>query len=372
MRVQTLFCVLLVACSGPAAKERAVPPVGVPPVGVPQAEGGGAETVPPVDLAEARPSVPPEGSVAPPPLVLRELRTGIMGTELNIRALGSDATLVDRAMAAAVEELQRVETLMTDWRPSELTRLNDAHGTGPHAVPEELAAIISRGVELHGLTRGAFDITYASAGKLWDFKADPPRVPDAEAVRAALGGVDASRVRVDPRAFTVDLPQGSRIGLGGIAKGYGVDRAMAVLREHGVEHGIVDAGGDMKVLGKKFGEPWKIAIKHPRERERAMAVLRLTNGCVVTSGDYERFFELDGKRFHHIIDPRTGFPARGCLSASVVAPNAEFADALATALCVLGPADGLALIESLPRVEAILVGMDGEVHVSPGLKGTIR
>ena len=190
-------------------------------------------------------------------------------------------------------------------------------------------------------------------------------------VREALTKIGASRVAIDPQTNTVDLPAGMRVGLGGIAKGYGVDRAIAVLRAHGVEPASVDAGGDMKLLGKKDGELWEIAIKHPRDRERAIAVLRLTNRCVVTSGDYERFFEIDGKRFHHIIDPRTGYPTTGCMSATVVAPNAEYADALATAMCVLGPESGLKLIESLPRVEALLVGMDGEVAVSSGLKDSV-
>ncbi len=123
----------------------------------------------------------------------------------------------------------------------------------------------------------------------------------------------------------------------------------------------------MKILGNNFGEPWEIAIKHPRDRDRAMASLKLSNTCIVTSGDYERFFEKNGKRYHHIIDPRTGYPSEGCLSATVVAPEAEFADALATAMCVLGPERGLEIIENLDRVEAILVGMDGIVIPSSGL-----
>jgi thiamine biosynthesis lipoprotein len=147
---------------------------------------------------------------------------------------------------------------------------------------------------------------------------------------------------------------------------------MTVLRDLGIQHAVVDAGADMKVFGRKFGEPWEIAIKHPRDRDRAMAVLRLSNSSVVTSGDYERFFELDGKRYHHIIYPRTGYPSTGCLSASVVAGNAEYGDALATAMCVLGPEKGLEFIESLKRVEAILVGLDGEVHVSTGLRGMVK
>lgn len=316
-------------------------------------------------------ATPPETPAASP-LILRARVETVMGTKLEIKVLGDDAEQLDRATEAAVREIRRVEDLMTDWRDSELTRLNDAAGKGPRKVPTELASIVSRAVEMHKLTGGAFDVTYAAVGALWDFKKRPAVVPDAEAIRGALRFVDASRVQVDPLKSTVQLPEGMRLGLGGIAKGYGVDRAMAMLVEHGVRDAIVDAGGDLKVLGKKFGKPWEIAIRHPRDRGRAMALLRLSNTCVVTSGDYERFFEKDGKRYHHIIDPRSGYPSTGCLSATVVAQNAEFADSLATALCVLGPEEGLRLVERLRRVEALVVGMDGKPHASSGLEGFVR
>jgi thiamine biosynthesis lipoprotein len=305
---------------------------------------------------------------APRQDVLRTWTGAVMGTELLIEAVGPDGESLDLAIAAAVAELERVEDLMTDWRPSELTRLNDAAGAGPHTVPHELARHIARGVKFGELTGGAFDITYAGVGKLWDFKRVPPVVPDAATVAAALEVVGYQRLGVDLEADTVELPEGMRIGLGGIAKGYGVDRAMKVLMDHGVEHGLVNAGGDLKALGRKLGESWQIAIRHPREEERVLAVIPVVNTCVVTSGDYARFFEHDGVRYHHIIDPRTGYPSTGCMSATVVAPDAAAADALATAMCVLGPEEGLAIIEKLPRVEALLVDMEGAVHVSAGLR----
>ena len=319
-----------------------------------------------VAVQESSPPVADDG------LVLRERALGVMGTELEIKVLGRDPALLEKALDAAVAEIERVEDLMTDWRPSPLMELNAAAGQGPVEVAPELAALISRGLRFGELTGGAFDITYAGAGKLWDFKRQPPVVPDEEAVRAALAHVGYRRVRVDLEKSTVDLPEGMRLGLGGIAKGYGVDRAMAVLLDRGIEHGIVSAGGDLKVLGRKFGKPWEIAIRHPRDRERVLAVLPVSNTCVMTSGDYERFFEHEGKRYHHILDPRTGFPATGCMSATVVAQDAADADSLATAMCVLGPKKGLALVEDLPRVEALLVGMDGKVHVSSGLGAGAR
>jgi thiamine biosynthesis lipoprotein len=304
--------------------------------------------------------------------VARERHLGVMGTDLHVRALGTDADELDGALEAAIAELQRVEDLMTDWRPSPLMDVNAAAGQGPRRTDVELAAIISRGLELGRLSRGAFDISYAGVGHLWDFKSVPPVVPDAAAIERALPSVGFHRIHVDANKSTVDLPAGMKIGLGGIAKGYGVDRAMTVLRKRGVEHAIVNAGGDLKVLGRDGEEPWVLAVKHPRDRERVIAVLRLSNVAFATSGDYERFFERGGERYHHIIDPRTGYPSVGSISASVVAPSAELADALATALCVLGPAEGLPIIEGIDRVEAIVVGMEGDVHASTGLREALR
>lgn len=303
---------------------------------------------------------------APQP-VLRERVLGVMGTSLEIRAVGTDVAALDAAIDAAVREIQRVEDLMTDWRPSPLEDLNAAAGLGPQRVPREIAEIVQLAIDVGDLTGGAFDVTFAGVGKLWDFKAKPPRVPTDDEIAAALAVVDYRRLRVDPEASTVELPAGARIGLGGIAKGYGVDRAMAVLMEHGVEHGMVNAGGDLKALGRKLGEPWEIAIVHPRDTERVIAVIPVSNTCVVTSGDYQRFFDVDGRRYHHILDPRTGRPSEGCMSATVVAPDAALADALATSMCVMGPERGLALIERLPRVEALLVDMEGAVHATRGL-----
>ena len=304
--------------------------------------------------------------------VRRHYQTGVMGTALEFVVWGADTNTLDQAILAAEKEMRRIEDLMTDWRSSPLQDLNCAAGAGPVVVERELAAIIARSLAVSKLTHGAFDPTYASAGTLWDFKADPPVIPGKKRIEEALTHVGADRVQVNSETLEIRLPKGSRIGLGGIAKGYGVDRAMQVLRDAGVRHAMVNAGGDMKLLGRDGGHPWEIAIKNPRNPDKALAVLHLSNQCLVTSGDYERFVEWEGERYHHILDPRTGYPATGCMSASVVAPNAELADALATALCVLGPEKGLALIQSLEHVEALVVGMDGQVHTTPGLDAANR
>ena len=314
-----------------------------------------------------QPQDQPQEQKEQPRLELREHRGSVMGTSLQITVLGPDAEVLEEAIAAALAELKRVEDKFTTWRPSELTRLNDKAGAGPQQVSQEQARLIARALKIGELTKGAFDVTFKSFGRLWNFKAKPPVVPSAEQIKEALQRVGYQKVKVDLKANTVSLPKGTAIGLGGIAKGYGVDRAMRVLMKRGIKHALVNAGGDLKALGRRHGQSWEIAIKHPREREWVLAVLPVSNVCVVTSGDYERFYEHEGKRYHHILDPRTGYPSEGCMSATVVAPDAAFADALATAMCVLGPEEGLAIIESLPRVEAILVDLKGKVHLSKGL-----
>jgi len=300
--------------------------------------------------------------------LLREWRGGVMGTGFQIEAIGKDAAELDRVIALALDELRRVEDVFTVWRESELTRLNARAGQGPVPVSPEMAQLLAISVECGRVTDGAFDVTYFPLRPLWNYKAEHPTLPTEEAIQSALKLVDYRRLAVDREASTVELPPGFSIDLGGIGKGYGIDRAMDVLLANGIQNGLVQAGGDTKALGRKFDKPWQIAIKNPRHKDEVFAVLPVVNQCVQTSGDYERFFEIDGKRYHHIVDPRTGRPSEGCMSATVIGPEATFDDGIATAMCVLGPEAGMAVIEKLERREAVLVGMDGKVHLSSGLQ----
>jgi thiamine biosynthesis lipoprotein len=300
--------------------------------------------------------------------LLREWRGGVMGTSFQLEAIGTDVAELDRVLGLVLDELRRVEDVFTVWRESELTRLNQRAGQGPIPVSQEMAEVIAIGLECGRVTHGAFDISYFPLRPLWNYKSEHAVLPSQQAIEAALAFVGYARILVDREHGTVELPAGFSLDLGGIAKGYGVDRGMRVMLEQGIENGLVQAGGDTKALGRKFDRPWQIAIKHPRQKDEVFAVLPVVNQCVQTSGDYERFFEIDGKRYHHIIDPRTGWPSQGCMSATVIGPEATFCDGIATAMCVLGPEAGMAIIEQLERVEAVLVGMDGEVHLSSGLK----
>jgi thiamine biosynthesis lipoprotein len=200
-------------------------------------------------------------------------------------------------------------------------------------------------------------------------------VPEPVEIEAAAALVDYSLMENDYAAGKVFLPSsGMALDLGGIAKGYIVDRGLELLARSGIGHALLNAGGDIGILGPKpDGSPWRIGVKHPRRDDELIAVISwLKKGAVVTSGDYERFFEEDGERYHHILDPRTGYPARNLLSATVVAPTAIEADALSTALFVMGPQRGLELVESLPGVEAILVTPQLELLISSGLQDCVE
>lgn len=292
-----------------------------------------------------------------------------MGSELAIEVYGPDRTACERAIAEALAEIDAMDKLMTDWKPvSPLMDINDAAGTRPVAVSPELFFIIKRSLQISEMTEGAFDISFAGAGKLWNWRAAEPSIPDPETVRAALRNVGWRGIVLDERARTVFLSRsGMRIGLGGIGPGYAGDRAMARIKDCGIRNAMIDLSGDLLVIGRRGKDPWRIGIKHPRRPETNLAVIPLTDAAISTSGDYERFFQKDGKRYCHIIDPRTGYPANQCQSVTIIAPALAVADALATAVFVLGPDKGLDLVEKMEGVQALIVAADGTVRMSRGL-----
>ena len=275
---------------------------------------------------------------------------------------------VGGAIAAAFAEVARIESIMSEWRAdSPLSAINAAAGKGMVAVPPELRAIIERGIAYGELTDGAFDITWRGMGGLWRFDAGfvPP---STESIRAALALVEFRLIAIDRNR--VGLPRaGMAIGLGGMAKGYALDRAGAVLRKLGFDDFLIDGGGDLLCSGKRQGQPWRIGVQVPRgDRRELMALLKLTSGAVTTSGDYERFRIVDGVRYHHIIDPRTGQPARNSRSVTVVAPTAEEADVLATAIFVLGPVEGFRLAAAKDGIDLLAVDAEGHRWMTDGFR----
>ncbi len=240
-------------------------------------------------------------------------------------------------------------------------------------VSPEVLALVQRALSVSRLTEGAFDVTWLSVGRLWDFKAAHPTKPDPAAIRQALGGVGADKVVVDTAAGTIYLrdPR-TRIGFGAIGKGWAANEGVRVLRAHGATGGVVNAGGDLLAFGRREdGKPWRVGIANPLARDHVFGYVEVTDRAVVTSGDYESFVVIDGERFSHILDPRTGYPAKQVRSATILCPDAELADALATGVSVMGVEEGLALIDALNGVEGLLVDMNGKVHLSKNLAGRI-
>jgi thiamine biosynthesis lipoprotein len=320
------------------------------------------------EVEQVAPAAEPEPRPEPVSVINRGISA--LGTLFEITVVGRGAA-AEQAIQAAFAEVRRVEDLLTTWKPeAPLARVNEAAGGKPVSVPAEVMELIERSIEVSKRTGGAFDVTFASMGKLWDFGVDAPSLPDPREVARRIKLIDFRKLELDRENGTVRLARkGMRLSLGAVAKGYAADRAGAVLRERGHGDFIVFGGGDLLVSGSRGAEPWSVGIQDPRKQTRRFAKLTVPEGgAVVTSGDYERFFVVDGKRYHHIINPRTGFPAQGAISVTVLAPDAILADALATGVFVLGPDEGMALIESDPQLEAIIVDDELDVHVSSGLK----
>ncbi len=272
-------------------------------------------------------------------------------------------------------EFDRLESLLSVWRPdSDVVRLNTAAGDHPVPVSADTRAVLLAAHQASEWTHGKFDITFGALADLWKFDHDQDNViPSADAIRARLPLVDYQVVQVDRPAGTAYITRkGSRVHLGGIGKGYAVDKAVAMLRARGMRDFMIQSGGDMYVGGLKDGRPWALGIADPRGEHQVFATLELSDGTFSTSGDYERFFMHDGRRYHHLIDPDAGEPARGCRSVTIVARQALWADALSTGVFILGPVEGMALIERLPDVEGVIVSASNEVLISSGLRDKVH
>jgi thiamine biosynthesis lipoprotein len=294
-----------------------------------------------------------------------------MGSELRLTAWTTDEHAAVAAFDAVVAEFERLEALMSVWRAgSDILRLNAAAGDHPVPVSPEVVELLGIARQVSEWTAGAFDVTFGALSDLWKFDHDQDNtIPDPAIVRRRLPLVDYRALDVDPRAGTAFLGRkGMRAHLGGIGKGYAVDRAVTMLRSRGLRDFMIQAGGDLYVAGLKNGRPWRLGIRDPRgPAGKSFALLDLSDGTFSTSGDYERYFMKDGHRYHHILDLRRGEPARGCRSVTLVTDRAVLADALAKGVFILGPDAGMALIEKLPGVEGVIVSATNEVRVSSGL-----
>jgi FAD:protein FMN transferase len=295
-----------------------------------------------------------------------------MGTELHLTAWEADIPKTVNAFEDAFHEVDRLDDLMTVWRDtSDIQRVNAAAGDRPAPVSPEVREVLRIARQISEWTGGKFDVTFGVLSGLWKFDQDQDNtIPNPDEIRARLPFIDYRAVDINDRSGTVSITKkGARVNLGGIGKGYAVDRVVAILRRHGLHDFMIQFGGDMYVSGQRGDRPWRIGIRDPRgPAERSIAAIDLSNGTFSTSGDYERAFIKDGRRYHHILDPATGEPARGCRSVTIIAEQAVVADALATGVFVMGPEEGMALVERLPNIEGVIVTSHNDVLVSSGLR----
>ncbi|NPA46875.1 MAG: FAD:protein FMN transferase [Chlorobi bacterium] len=291
----------------------------------------------------------------------------LMGSAFEISVVEEDSVKAAADIDAAVVEIRRIEKLISSWDPdSETSEINRNAGIRPVKVSRELFMLIKRSLAISRITDGAFDITYASMDRIWHFDGTMKRMPSPEAIRQSVEKVGYQNVILDEKNMTVFLKKkGMKIGFGGIGKGYAADRAKQLLIKRGVKAGIINASGDLNTWGKApDGRSWTVAIVNPLNKYKTFALVPVSDRAVATSGNYEKYVVFDGVRYSHIINPKTGYPATGIISVSVFAPAAELADALATAVFVMGIDVGLNMINQLPGVEAIIVDDKGGVHTS--------
>ena len=299
-----------------------------------------------------------------------------MGSTLTLTASTADDVAVGAAFEAVFAEFARLEKLMSTWSAdSDVSRINRFAGVRPVRVSSEVREVLTIARQLSEQTGGKFDVTFGVLSGLWKFDHDQDNVlPDMREVHRRRPLIDYRAVQIDHTAGTVFLARkGMSLHLGGIGKGYAIDRAAAILRRSGLRDFMVQSGGDIYVAGMKDGRPWRLGIQDPRgAANRSFAEIDLSDGTFSTSGDYERYFMKNGRRYHHILDPETGEPARGARSATIVSNLAVHADGLSTAVFILGPGPGMALIERLPDVEGVIVSDKNEVLISSGLRNTVR
>ena len=295
----------------------------------------------------------------------------LMGSKMNLTVVALDQLEGDGYIDMAVGEISRIEKLISSWDSNSQTSLiNNNAGIKPVEVDEELFNLIHRAVKISGLTRGAFDISYASMDKIWKYDGSMTELPDSRLIEQSISKVGYGGIVLNYENQTVFLKlKGMKIGFGAIGKGYAADKAKALLKSKGVKSGIINASGDLYAWGKQpDGSDWKVGITNPINPQKIFSWLPVNNQAVVTSGNYEKYVMFDGVRYSHIIDPRTGYPSTGVLSTTVFAQSAELADALATSLFVMGVEVGLDFINQIDGLECIIVDKNNKLHTSTNIK----
>ncbi|MDH5228363.1 MAG: FAD:protein FMN transferase [Gammaproteobacteria bacterium] len=297
-----------------------------------------------------------------------EREEAIMGTRVAVQLWSEDPQQAVDAIDAVMADMHRTDDLMSTYKPeSQLSQVNAHAYERAVQVDADIIDVVQKSIEYSRLSEGVFDVTYASVGYLYDYRTH--QHPTEAQIAAALPGVDYRQLLVDPQARTIRfMKPGMRIDLGGIAKGWAVDRGIEILRRAGIRHAMVNAGGDTALLGDRLGKPWVVGIRDPRKAGAVVARIPLQDEAISTSGDYERYFEENGQRYHHIIVPGTGKSPDAVRSVTVIGANATRTDGLTKTVFILGVERGMAFIRKLGDVEAVIVDKDGQVFYSAGLE----
>ena len=291
----------------------------------------------------------------------------IMGTAIHVELWHTDKVAAKNNIQYVFDEMQRIDRLMSPYKKeSEISLINDQATKHPVKISSELFNLIQQSINMSQLSNGAFDITFASIGHRYDYR--KKQQPSKKEIAENLKSINYKNIQLNKNNQTIFFTRaGTRIDLGGIAKGHAVDNAIKILQQHGIQQAMVSAGGDTRIIGDKKGRPWYVGIRHPRKKNESAVVLPLSQTAISTSGDYERFFIKDNVRHHHIINPGTGDSARELRSVSILAANSTIADVLSTTVFILGLNEGMKLVASLKNIEAIIIDNNGKLHFSTGL-----
>ena len=294
----------------------------------------------------------------------------LMGSRFELTAVSPDQDKAMKAIESGIEEIKRIEKLISSWDTnSQTSEVIRNAGVKPVIVDQELFNLIRRSLKISNLTHGAFDISYASMDKVWYFDGRMKELPDSSVVKASVAKINYKNIILNPEKRTVFLKEkGMKIGFGAIGKGYAANKALNIMSKMGLSGALVNASGDLISWGKDEGDKdWKIGIVNPKQKGKVFSWLNINETAVVTSGNYEKFVTLNGQRYSHIIDPRTGYPVKGLSSVSIICPNAELADALATSVFVLGKEKGIELINKLKGIECLIITDKQELFTSDNL-----
>lgn len=292
----------------------------------------------------------------------------IMGTTIRVEVWHKDKVVRQEGISAVIDEMERINRLMSPYiEQSQLSKINDYAHEGPVEVDQDLFTVIQKSLQVSELTHGAFDITYASVGHLFNYRKKVR--PDDDEIKRTKHLINYKNVILDEENHTVYFAEkGVKIDLGGIAKGYAVDQGVEHLVDLGIKHALVSAGGDTRILGDRLGRPWLVGIRDPENPDKVVAMLPLQDEALSTSGDYERFFIEDGVKYHHIINPGTGKSANELRSVSILGADATTTDAFSTSIFILGAQAGLRLLNNTPDIEGVVIDQQGKLYYSNGLK----